>query len=106
MMDRMGLGVVHHVAKLLGETTRTPRSLDDARYLDEQFIQKGHLGVASGRGLLLLPEPSLRPARVHLNGGAGPRGRGRPTTRAGQLTHRGGSTSDSRTGSSVSPLLL
>ena len=35
----MGLGVVHHVAKLIGETTLNTEALESARYIDEQFIQ-------------------------------------------------------------------
>jgi 3-hydroxybutyryl-CoA dehydrogenase len=57
MMDRMGLGVVHHVAKLLGETD--PRANESARYLDEHFIQKGRLGVASGQGFYTYPNPAF-----------------------------------------------
>jgi len=52
MMDRMGLGVVHHVATLLG-------AHDSARYVDEQFVQQGHLGVASGQGFYSYPEPAF-----------------------------------------------
>lgn len=55
-MDRMGLGVVYHVAKLLGETDT--RALDSARYLDEHFIAKGRLGVASGEGFYSYPNPA------------------------------------------------
>jgi 3-hydroxybutyryl-CoA dehydrogenase len=55
-MDRMGLGVVHHVAKLLGETD--PNALEDARYLEENFLKKGHLGVASGQGFYTYPNPT------------------------------------------------
>ena len=59
MMDRMGLGVVYHVAKLLGETTQNPVALESAGYLDEHFIRKGHLGVASGRGFYRYPNPAF-----------------------------------------------
>jgi 3-hydroxyacyl-CoA dehydrogenase len=59
MMDRMGLGVVYHVAKLLGETTPNTQALESARYLDEHFIQKGHLGVASGEGFYRYPNPAF-----------------------------------------------
>ena len=59
MMDRMGLGVVHHVAELLGETTPNTQALASARYLDEHFIQKGHLGVASGQGFYRYPNPAF-----------------------------------------------
>ena len=58
MMDRMGLGVVYHVAKLIGETTPNTQALESARYLDEGFIQKGRLGVASGQGFYSYPNPS------------------------------------------------
>jgi len=59
MMDRMGLGVVYHVAKLVGETTPGARAPDYARFLDEHFIQKGRLGVASGQGFYSYPNPSF-----------------------------------------------
>lgn len=59
MMDRMGLGVVYHVAKLLGETTPNTQALESARYLDEHFIQNGHLGVASGQGFYRYPNPAF-----------------------------------------------
>jgi len=58
MMDRMGLGVVYHVAKLIGESTPNAQALESARYLDEGFIQKGRLGVASGQGFYSYPNPS------------------------------------------------
>jgi 3-hydroxybutyryl-CoA dehydrogenase len=58
MMDRMGLGVVHHVAQLVGETTANAGALESARYLEEQFIQDGALGVASGRGFYSYPNPA------------------------------------------------
>jgi 3-hydroxyacyl-CoA dehydrogenase len=59
MMDRMGLGVVHHVAKLIGETATDDSALESARYLDEQFIQHGHLGVATGQGFYRYPSPEF-----------------------------------------------
>lgn len=57
MMDRMGLGVVYHVAKLMGETT--PSALESARYLDEKYIQRGHLGVTTGQGFYTYPNPGF-----------------------------------------------
>jgi 3-hydroxybutyryl-CoA dehydrogenase len=57
MMDRMGLGVVHHVAKLLAE--HDPGAVAYAHYLDERFIQKGRLGVASGEGFYRYPDPAF-----------------------------------------------
>ncbi|MGH8517616.1 MAG: 3-hydroxyacyl-CoA dehydrogenase [Panacagrimonas sp.] len=80
MMDRMGLGVVHRVAELLGETTPNTQALASARYLDEHFIQEGHLGVASGQGFYRYPNPAFEqpgfidgpdhPQRPHDNGKA------------------------------------
>lgn len=57
MMDRMGLRVVHHVARLIGETTPDGRAIELARYLDEQHLQLGHLGVTSGEGFYHYPGP-------------------------------------------------
>ena len=59
MIDRMGLGVVHHVATLLGETTPNSEALDSARYLEKHFIEKGLLGVASGEGFYRYPNPAF-----------------------------------------------
>jgi 3-hydroxyacyl-CoA dehydrogenase len=59
MMDRMGLGVVYHVAKLVAETTPDNRALDSARYLDEHFLQNGLHGVASGQGFYRYPNPAF-----------------------------------------------
>jgi 3-hydroxybutyryl-CoA dehydrogenase len=65
MMDRMGLGVVHHVARLIGETTNDARALEFARYIEEHFIKTGRLGVASGRGFYCYPNPAFaRPAFI------------------------------------------
>jgi 3-hydroxybutyryl-CoA dehydrogenase len=55
-MDRMGLGVVQHVAKLLGETD--PAALEDARYIEENFLKTGRLGVATGQGFYSYPDPA------------------------------------------------
>jgi len=59
MMDRMGLGVVYHVAKLVGEADPNSHALESARYLDERFIQEGKLGVASGEGFYRYPNPTF-----------------------------------------------
>jgi 3-hydroxybutyryl-CoA dehydrogenase len=50
---------VYHVAKLLGETTPNTQALESANFLDEHFIQKGHLGVASGQGFYRYPNPAF-----------------------------------------------
>jgi 3-hydroxyacyl-CoA dehydrogenase len=49
---------VYHVAKLLGETTPNTQALESARYLDERFVRKGLLGVASGEGFYRYPDPA------------------------------------------------
>jgi 3-hydroxybutyryl-CoA dehydrogenase len=53
MIDHMGLGVVHHVAELIGAG-------ESARYLDEHFIQQGLLGVTSGEGFYRYPNPAYQ----------------------------------------------
>ena len=59
MMDRMGLGVVYHVAKLIGDGGPNTQALEYARYLDEHFLRKGYLGVASGQGFYGYPDPAF-----------------------------------------------
>jgi 3-hydroxyacyl-CoA dehydrogenase len=59
MMDRMGLSVVYHVAKLIGDAAPDHPALESARYIDEELIQRGHLGVASGQGFYLYPNPTF-----------------------------------------------
>lgn len=54
----MGLGVVYHVAIIIGETTPNTQALESARYLDQNFIQQGKLGVSSGQGFYDYPSPS------------------------------------------------
>jgi 3-hydroxyacyl-CoA dehydrogenase len=58
-MDRMGLGVVHHVATLVGDASPGHSATAAARYLDEEFIRRGHLGVASGQGFYSYPNPAF-----------------------------------------------
>ncbi len=59
MMDRMGLGVVHHVAQLVGEDSNQGHALESARHLDAEFLQKGHLGVSTGQGFYSYPDPAF-----------------------------------------------
>jgi 3-hydroxybutyryl-CoA dehydrogenase len=59
MMDRMGLGVVHHVATLIDEANANSEAPEYARYIDERFIQPGHLGVTSGQGFYSYPDPTF-----------------------------------------------
>jgi 3-hydroxyacyl-CoA dehydrogenase len=75
MMDRMGLGVVYHVAKVIGETTANTQALDSGRYVDEHFIQKCRLGVASGQGFYSYPNPAFaQPGFITAAGGATQKG--------------------------------
>jgi 3-hydroxybutyryl-CoA dehydrogenase len=68
MMDRMGLGVVYHVAKLLGETSPNTQALESAMYLDDNFIQQGHLGVTTGQGFYSYPDPAYeQPGFIRAN---------------------------------------
>ena len=58
MMDRMGLGVVYHVANLIGETSRaTRRSSPPATSTRGSSARP--LGVTTGQRLLQLPEPAF-----------------------------------------------
>jgi 3-hydroxybutyryl-CoA dehydrogenase len=59
MMDRMGLGVVHHVAQLLDEAASKDHAGAYARYIEEQFLRQGHLGVTTGQGFYRYPDPAF-----------------------------------------------
>jgi 3-hydroxybutyryl-CoA dehydrogenase len=59
MMDRMGLGVVYHVAKLISDTTQNAKAREAAGYLDRNLIQKGHLGVTTRQGFYTYPDPAF-----------------------------------------------
>jgi 3-hydroxybutyryl-CoA dehydrogenase len=59
MMDRMGLGVVHHVAKRIDESTPGAHALGYARYIEEHFLQQGHVGLSSGQGFYRYPNPAF-----------------------------------------------
>lgn len=59
MMDRMGLNVVYHVAKLIGENGPDDEALQYARYIDEHFLRTDRLGVASGQGFYSYPDPAF-----------------------------------------------
>ena len=62
----------YHVAKLIGETTPNAQALEYARYLDEHFIQKGRLGVASGQGFYSYPNPAFaQPGFIRSSQGGG-----------------------------------
>jgi 3-hydroxyacyl-CoA dehydrogenase len=58
MMDRMGLGVVHEVAKLIGDSGADPRAREYARYIEEHYLEHGRLGVAAGEGFYRYPHPA------------------------------------------------
>ncbi|NII69521.1 3-hydroxybutyryl-CoA dehydrogenase [Microbacterium ulmi] len=58
MIDRMGLGVVEHVAQLVGEAG-DETALASARFLDTEFLKKGNLGVSTGRGFYSYPDPAF-----------------------------------------------
>lgn len=44
---------------VLAETTPNAAAAESARYLDERYIQKGPLGVASGEGFYRYPDPAF-----------------------------------------------
>ena len=58
MIDRMGLGVVEHVAQLVGEAG-DQTALLSAEYLDTEFLRMGHLGLSTGRGFYTYPDPAF-----------------------------------------------
>ena len=66
MMDRMGLGVVHEVAKPIGDSGADPRAREYARYVEEHYLEHGRLGVAAGEGFYRYPHPGVCTAGLRL----------------------------------------
>ena len=67
MMDRMGLGVVYRIAKLIGEAEPGHPALESARYIDADVHPARPLRGGEWPRLLQLPESGLRSARLPLN---------------------------------------
>jgi len=57
MLDMVGLDTVWHVTEYWANTIGDPQTIKNARYLKREYLDKGWLGVKSGRGFYTYPHP-------------------------------------------------
>lgn len=58
MLDQVGLDTVWHITEYWANITNDPQTRKNADYLKQEYIDKGWLGVKSGRGFYTYPEPA------------------------------------------------
>lgn len=59
IMDTVGLETVYKITDYWARKSDDPRSRANAAYL-KTFVEKGHVGIKSGRGFYTYPEPAFR----------------------------------------------
>lgn len=59
MMDIVGMTTLHNVFSYWGDANQDPQMLANAKYLKENFIDKGLLGRPSGQGYYTYPNPAF-----------------------------------------------
>ncbi len=58
IMDLIGLETIYHVLHMWGETLKNQQMLASAASIKAQFIDKGNLGVKTGKGFYSYPKPA------------------------------------------------
>lgn len=62
MLDMVGLDTVWSITKYWGDTLNDMQTLKNAIYLKNEYVDKGWLGVKSGRGFYTYPNPTYQEA--------------------------------------------
>ena len=62
IMDLIGVQTMYNIAKYWGEKLNDPVKLENAKILKSEFIDKGHLGMSTGKGFYEYPNPSYEAA--------------------------------------------
>jgi 3-hydroxybutyryl-CoA dehydrogenase len=60
MLDMVGLDTVWHITEYWANATQDPQTRKNAEFLKREYIDKGWLGVKSGRGFYTYPDPAYR----------------------------------------------
>lgn len=60
MLDMVGLDTVWHITEYFATITNDPQTRKNADYLKREYVDKGWLGVKSGRGFYMYPDPVFR----------------------------------------------
>ncbi len=64
MLDRIGLDTIWHVMESNAKMSGDPGAQQFADEFKRHYIDKGWLGVKSGRGFYTYPDPGLPPSRI------------------------------------------
>ena len=68
MLDVVGLDTVWHITEYWANVTQDPQTRKNADFLKQEYVDKGWLGVKSGRGFYTYPGPAYQ-ARDFLSAG-------------------------------------
>lgn len=68
MLDVVGLDTVWHITEYWANVTQDPQTRKNADFIKKEYLDKGWLGVKSGRGFYTYPGPAYQ-ARDFLSGG-------------------------------------
>ena len=60
MFDLIGMKTAHDVLAYWGTNTKDAQMSANAAYIKEVFLDKGHLGVQTGRGYYEYPDPAYQ----------------------------------------------
>ena len=60
MLDVVGLDTVWHITEYWANVTQDPQTRQNADFLKREYLDKGWLGVKSGRGFYTYPDPAYQ----------------------------------------------
>lgn len=60
IIDIIGMETMYHIDTLWGEKLNDQNALDRAKFIKENYIDKGHLGKKTGQGFYTYPNPSYQ----------------------------------------------
>ena len=58
IMDLVGAKTMHDISAYWGEKLNDPNKLENAKILKSEFLDKGNLGISTGKGFYEYPNPS------------------------------------------------
>ena len=60
MLDMVGLDTAWHITEYWANVTQDPQTRKNADFLKKEYIDKGWLGIKSGRGFYTYPDPAFQ----------------------------------------------
>lgn len=61
-MDIIGMNTIYNVTKMWGDKLSDQAALDTAEFIKREYLDKGKLGVNSGEGFYIYPNPKFKDA--------------------------------------------